>query len=43
MRTTSLFPGVELPELTAETVHSVESLDFVFNLDELVAAQGGKK
>ena len=43
MRNSSLFPGVELPELTAETVHSVESLDFVFDLDELIAAQGEKK
>jgi hypothetical protein len=39
MRNSSLFPGTVPPTMTAETVSSVESLDFVFKLEDLVEAQ----
>ncbi len=42
MKNSSLFPGVELKTLEAEKLDSIESLDFVFNLAELVAAQKGE-
>jgi hypothetical protein len=41
MSNASLFPGVEVAEL--QDVGEVESLDFVFTLSELVAAQKGKQ
>lgn len=37
MQNESLFPGVEAPELA--DVHGVESLDFLFTLDQLIASQ----
>lgn len=40
MHNESLFPGVEAPELS--DVHGVESLDFLFTLDELVKSQQQK-
>lgn len=42
MKNSSLFPGVGMQVLTKETLGSVESLDFVFSLDELIAAQTGQ-
>ena len=39
MRNSSLFPGVELKTLEDVNVTSIESLDFVFKLDDLVASQ----
>lgn len=42
MSNSSLFPGVTPPELGKEEVNSVEDLDFVFTLDELIATQKGK-
>lgn len=39
MRNESLFPGLELPVLEAEELHSIEALDFVFKKDDLIAAQ----
>lgn len=39
MRNNSLFPGVELKTLEDVNVASIESLDFVFKLDDLVASQ----
>lgn len=42
MSNSSLFPGVVPPELSKEKVNSVEDLDFVFTLDELIATQKGK-
>jgi hypothetical protein len=44
MRNESLFPGLVLPELASERVRDgIESLDFVFRLDDLVAAQVGEE
>jgi hypothetical protein len=37
MQNTSLFPGVIVPKL--EDIHGLESVDFSFTLDQLVAAQ----
>lgn len=42
MRNSSLFPGVELKTLEEAQIGSIESLDFVFKLDQLVAAQKGE-
>ena len=42
MRNESLFPGLQLPVLEPEQVASVEALDFVFKLDDLVSAQNNK-
>lgn len=42
MRNDSLFPGLELPALEASKLESIESLDFVFRLDELIEAQTTK-
>ena len=39
MRNDSLFPGLELKQLPVEELHSIEALDFVFKLDDLVATQ----
>lgn len=39
MRNESLFPGVELKQLPADELHSIEALDFVFKLEDLVATQ----
>lgn len=39
MRNASLFPKTELPVLDAAMLPSVKSVDFMFTLDELVAAQ----
>jgi hypothetical protein len=37
MRNESIFPGITLPELT--DIHGLESVDFSFTLDQLIAAQ----
>lgn len=42
MSNSGLFPGVTPPELSKEEVNSVEDLDFVFTLSELIATQKGK-
>lgn len=39
MRNESLFPGVELKTLPEDELHSIEALDFVFKLEELVTTQ----
>lgn len=42
MRTESLFPGLELKTLPADELHSIEALDFVFKLEDLINAQQAK-
>lgn len=42
MKNSSLFPGVELKQLAEVSLESIESLDFVFKLEDLVATQQEK-
>lgn len=39
MRNDSLFPGLEMKSLSPDELHSIEALDFVFKLEDLVATQ----